>query len=62
MDILLRGLRSGKAMVTYIKPQQRKTEKNEGLRREGDAIEFIGLRFEKQFVGFGKGRRRQAAL
>ena len=32
-------------MATYTKPQQRKKEGR--LRREGDQIKFIDLRFEK---------------
>ena len=47
-------------MVIYTKLQQRKKEKSEQLRGEGDKITLIDLRFERgQVVGFGKGRRRQ---
>ena len=43
------------AMVTYKKPQQRKKEKSERLRGEGDQIKFIDLRFERwQVIGFRK--------
>ena len=35
----------GQAMVAYAKPQQRKKEESERLRREGDNIKFIDLRF-----------------
>ena len=37
----------GKAMVAYIKPQQRKKEESERLRGERDQIKFIDLRFER---------------
>ena len=50
----------GKAMVVYAKPQQRKKEKSERLRGEGDQIKFIDLRLERwQVVRFRKARRRQ---
>ena len=42
-------------MVAYTKLQKRKKEENERLRRTGDKIKFIDLRFERrQVVGFGK--------
>ena len=34
-------------MVAYKQPQQRKKEKIERLRGEGDQIKFIDLRFER---------------
>ena len=34
-------------MVAYAKPQQWKKEESESLRREGDQIKFIDLRFER---------------
>ena len=47
-------------MVAYTKPQQRKKEESEQLRRERDKIKFIDLRFERwQVVGLRKARRRQ---
>ena len=37
------------------KPQQRKKEESEWLRREGDQIKFINLRFERwQVVGLSE--------
>ena len=33
-------------MVAYARPQQRKKEKSEWLRGEGDQIKFIDLRLE----------------
>ena len=46
-------------MATYTKPKQRKTEKSERLRGEGDQIKVIDLRFERwQVLGFGKARRQ----
>ena len=49
-------------MVADTKPQQRKKEKSERLRGEGDQIKFIYLRFERwQVAGFRKARRRQDA-
>ena len=42
-------------MATCTKLQQRKKEKSERLRGEGDQIKLINLRFErKQLVRFGK--------
>ena len=50
-------------MVTYTKPQHRKKEESEQLRRERDKIKFIYLRFERwQVVGLRKARRSIAAL
>ena len=50
----------GKAMVAYIKPQQRKKEECERLRGERDQIKFIVLGFERwQVVRSRKARRRQ---
>ena len=47
-------------MVPYAKPQQRKKEESERLRRERYQIKFIDLRFEGwQIVRFRKARRRQ---
>ena len=47
-------------MVAYTKPQQRKKEECEKLKRERDQIKFNDLRFERwQFVRFSKARRRQ---
>ena len=48
-------------MVAYTKPQQeRKKEKNERLRVEGDLVESIDLKFQRrQAVRFRKARRRQ---
>ena len=47
-------------MVAYTKAQQRKKEASERLRREGDQIKFIDLRFERwETVGLRKERRRQ---
>ena len=37
-------------MVTYTKPQQRKNEEIEGLRREGDQIKSIDIAFERSQV------------
>ena len=48
-------------MVAYTKPQQRKKEKSERLRGEGDQINFSDLRFEGwQVVGSRKARGRHA--
>ena len=45
-------------MLAYTKPQQRKRQEIEGLRREGDEIKFIDLRFERwQVARFRKARR-----
>ena len=45
--------------MAFTKPQQWKREESERLRREGDKIKFIDLRFKRgQAAGFGKGRRR----
>ena len=45
-------------MVAYTKPQQRKKEESEKLKR--DQIKFIDLRFERSHVvRFRKARRRQ---
>ena len=42
-------------MVAYTNPQQRKKEESERLRGEGDMIELIDLRFEReQFVEIAK--------
>ena len=47
-------------MVTYTKPQHRKTEESKRLRGERDKIKFIDLRFERwQVVRFGQAKRRQ---
>ena len=47
-------------MVACTKPQHRKKEESEQLRRERDQIKFIHLRFERwQVVGLRKARRRQ---
>ena len=50
-------------MVTYTKPQQRKTgacDRLRGERGERDQIKFIDLGFERwQVVRFRKARRRQ---
>ena len=47
-------------MVAYTKPQQRKKEESERLRREEDQIKFIDIGFGRgKFVGVGKGRRKQ---
>ena len=45
--------------MAYTKPQLRETEESEWLRGEGDAIQFVDLRFERcQVVAFRKGRRQ----
>ena len=47
-------------MVAYAKPQQRKKEKGERLRGEGDQIKLIDLGYgREQVVGFRNGGRRQ---
>ena len=47
-------------MVAYTKPQHRKEEESEQLRRERYQIKFVDLRFERwQVVGLRKARRRQ---
>ena len=47
-------------MVAYTKPQQRKKEESEQLKRERDQIKFIDLIFGRwQVVGLRKARRRQ---
>ena len=48
-------------MVVYTKSKQRKKEKSERLREEGDQIKFIDLRFERwQVARFRKARRQEA--
>ena len=45
--------------MAYTKPQQRKKEKYERLREDGDQIKFIDLRFERwQVVRLRKARRQ----
>ena len=44
-------------MAADTKPQQRQKEESEGLRREGDQIKFIDLKFERrQAKGLGELR------
>ena len=50
----------GKGHDGLKKPQQLKKEESERLRREGDQIKFIDLRFDRwQVAGFRKARKRQ---
>ena len=54
-EIFVSELCSGKAMVAYSMPQQRKEEENEGLRGQKGQIKFIDLGFERwQVVRFRK--------
>ena len=51
---------SGKVMVAYTKPQQRRKEETKGLRGERGQIKFIGLRLERRHVvRLRKARGRQ---
>ena len=50
-------------MVAYTKPHKRKKGEGEGLKGEGDQINFIDLRFERwQVVRFRKARKDKMFL